>query len=106
MTSTASSDTVVLRHATAADDRALRDLAALDATRLGAGPHLVAEVDGRLRAAVSLHDRSAFADPFHPSAVHVQLLRARASEAGLKTVPRSRRRRRFGLPRGPRVAAA
>lgn len=95
MTSTAVSpttDTVVLRPARADEDQALRDLAALDSTALGVGPHLVAEVGGELRAAVSLHDGQAAADPFHPTAVYLDLLRARA--ASLTDARPIRRRRR------------
>ncbi len=107
MTSTAvltTTDPVVLRPARGDDDAALRDLAALDSTDLGAGPHLVAEVGGELRAAVSLYDGRAAADPFHPTAAHVAMLRAQAATAA--PFSRRRSRRRFGLLRGPRVAAA
>jgi hypothetical protein len=39
---------------------------------------LVAEVDGEMRAAVSVRNGYAIADPFRPSGGHVELLRARA----------------------------
>ena len=110
MTSTAvltPTDPVVLRPARSHDDAALRDLAAVDSTRLGPGPHLVAEVAGELRAAVSMSDGRAVADPFHPTAVHVALLRAQvAALSPAHSVRRRRPRRRLGLFRGPRVAAA
>jgi hypothetical protein len=92
-TVTPTTDAVVLRPARADEDKALRDLAALDSTDLGAGPHLVAEVGGELRAAVSLHGGKAAADPFHPTAAYVDLLRARA--ASLAEARPIRRRRRL-----------
>lgn len=98
-------DTVVLRRATAADERDLRDLAELDSTRLGPGPHLVAEVDGRLLAAVSLHDGASVADPFRPTAGHVALLRARADATAPAPVG-ARGRRRVRLARRARVRVA
>jgi hypothetical protein len=67
---------VVLRPATAADARALAVLAALDsAEHLPPAPLDVAEVGGELRAAVSRADGSAVADPFHPTAALVSVLR-------------------------------
>ena len=57
---------IILRHATTADEQPLRDLAAVDSQALPAGPFLVAEVDGRAHAALSLSDGSAIADPFDP----------------------------------------
>ncbi len=87
-------DTLVLRPARADESQALRDLAALDSTALGRGPHLVAEVGGELRAAVSLHDGKAAADPFHPTAAYLDLLRARAASlAGESMSSRSGRAR-------------
>lgn len=72
-------DTVVLRRARSADGRALTRLAALDDAAPLAGDALVAEQDGELRAAISLHSGRAIADPFHPTADLVTLLRARAA---------------------------
>ena len=109
MTSTAvltATDPVVLRPARSDDDAALRDLATLDSTDLGAGPHLLAEVGGELRAAVSLYDGKVAADPFHPTAAHVALLRAQATSVSPARAARRRSQRRFGLLRGPRAAAA
>ena len=103
MTSTAFSQHLVLRPATAADAAVLRDLADLDSRRLPAGPHLVALADGELRAALSLADGTAVADPFHPSTELVALLRARAT-AGAR--PSLARRLRLRLRPRPRVAHA
>lgn len=101
MSSTTSTQHLVLRPATAADAPVLRDLADLDSRRLPAGPHLVALADGELRAALSLSDGTAVADPFHPTAHLVTLLRTRAAVGS-----RGSRRRRFGLRRRLRVAHA
>jgi hypothetical protein len=59
---------------------------------------LVAEVDGEVRAALSLDTGEAVADPFAPSAALVDLLRTRARQLNGKPV---RRRRRGLLARGP-----
>ena len=93
--------TVVLRHATTADEQPLRDLAAVDSQSLPAGPFLVAEVDGRAYAALSLSDGSAIADPFEPTAGLVELLRshgaAKASQERRRRISRERRRPRLAL---------
>ena len=91
--------TVVLRHATTADEQPLRDLAALDSKQLPAGPFLVAELDGRTSAALSLSDGTAIADPFEHTAELVELLRAHgAAQAS------GERRRRITGSRRPRLA--
>jgi hypothetical protein len=77
MTST-TTDTIVVRRAVAADDLDLGRLAALDSQRALRGDVLVAESDGRLRAALSLGDGRVVADPFAATTGHVALLRARA----------------------------
>ena len=55
-------------------------LARLDSSEVPPSPLLVAEADGQLRAAVSLRDGTALADPFHPTANIVELLIARAGQ--------------------------
>lgn len=61
------------------DDLALMRLATLDSADMPpARPLLLAEVDGELRVALSLYDGSAIADPFHPSAEILALLRDHA----------------------------
>ena len=89
--------TIILRHATTADERALRDLAALDSQALPAGPFLVAEVEGQPHAALSLSDGTAIADPFEPTAELVELLRshgaAKASASAAGAHGRARRPR-------------
>jgi hypothetical protein len=71
---------VTLRYAAAADSERLRILAELDSASSPAGPVLVAEVDGRLRAALPLDGGAAIADPFHCGAEMIQLLRIRAAQ--------------------------
>jgi hypothetical protein len=90
--------TVVLRHATTADERTLRDLAALDSMKLPAGPWLIAEADGEARAALSLADGTAFADPFRRTAELVELLRAHGAHGA------QGRKRRLSHIRRPRLA--
>jgi hypothetical protein len=69
---------LVIRPATAADDRTLARLAALDSARPLRGEALVAFVGDEPWAALSLADRRVVADPFRPSATAAELLRVRA----------------------------
>ncbi len=71
---------VTLRYAAAADRERLRILAELDSATAPVGPMLVAEVDGRLRAALPLDGGSPIADPFHRGAELIALLRMRATQ--------------------------
>ncbi len=87
---------ITIRPAYADDDLALIRLAALDSAEIPERPLVVAEVDGELRAALSLSDGSTIADPFHPSLGVVALLRAHAA-ASRTAKPRARRRRRPAL---------
>jgi hypothetical protein len=72
--------TIALRTARPDDGRALRRLAELDSQRLTGGPHLVAEADGRLVAAIDQADGRVIADPFVASADAVALLRSRLEQ--------------------------
>jgi len=72
-------ESITVRPAYADDERALLTLAALDSAAVPPTPLLVAEVEGELRAALSLRDGSAIADPFHLTGLHLELLRARAT---------------------------
>ena len=76
---TVSADAVTLRLSRPADERALEELAQLDCARPLHGPHLVAEVGGTLRAAISLTDGVVIADPFHRTTAMVELLRAQSN---------------------------
>jgi hypothetical protein len=71
---------VTLRYAAAADRERLQALAALDSAAVPAGATLVAEVDGRLRAALPLDGSRPIADPFHRGAELIELLRIRARQ--------------------------
>jgi len=75
----AGESTVVIRAATPADDDDLRRLAALDSARVPHGTLLLAQADGEIRAAYSLDEHRAIADPFVASAGLVELLKARAA---------------------------
>lgn len=69
---------ITIRLASEVDATGLRTLAELDSRPVPAGRVLVAEVDGRLRAAVALDGGEAIADPFRRTADLVALLRLRA----------------------------
>jgi hypothetical protein len=69
---------IALRMVDADREPAVRRLAALDERPVPAGPVLLADVDGRPRAALAFADGQAIADPFFPSAELVALLRLRA----------------------------
>ena len=68
---------VVIRSARVTDAHALRELAELDSGRAPAGDALVAEVGGRIVAAVDVANGRALADPFVPTADVVGLLQMR-----------------------------
>ena len=91
---------VALRLA-ACDLGALERLAELDSRPLPPGPHLIAERDGEIRAALSLATREIVADPFRRTAELCELLRCYAG--GLRaTEERSARR----LDPKPRLVTA
>jgi hypothetical protein len=71
---------VTLRYASAADTPGLRRLAELDSGSVPDLPALVAEVDGRLRAALPLDGSAPLSDPFHRGAELIELLRMRAGQ--------------------------
>jgi hypothetical protein len=83
---------ITIRVAAPDDHLGLARLAALDSAE-GAPPGrvLIAEVDGELRAALSLQDGSAIADPFHPTVHILELLRTHAASEA----ERGRRLRRL-----------
>jgi hypothetical protein len=95
-------NSITIRNAYADDESAINRLAALDsAGRPPAMPLLLAEVDGDLRAALSLRDSSVVADPFHRTVEIVELLRTHAESLRRAQAAawRSRRLRGFALPR-------
>ena len=67
-------DAILIRPATAADNRDLLRLAALDSAPPLSDAELIAEVSGEIRAAVGTDGR-AIADPFTPSAGLIEHLR-------------------------------
>lgn len=99
---------LLVRRARTSDDHALAELAALDSARPLTGARIVGEADGRIVAAVSLHDGRVVADPFVPTADVVELLQARiaaTASSAAASRPRRIRRPRFGA-RFPRLRAA
>jgi hypothetical protein len=70
-----------ITHATSADRAELERLAELDSGRLPAAPALLARVDGEVRAAIGVNGETV-ADPFHPTAEIVTLLRLAAEQEG------------------------
>jgi hypothetical protein len=94
-------DALVIRVARDEDSFALRRLATLDGQRVLTGQVLLAEVDGRPLAALSLEQDRAVADPFARTANLVDLLRVRAE---LMRTPRPEPRHP-GVLRRARLAA-
>lgn len=76
----AESTGISIRFAGPADQEDVRRLALLDSARVGDGDALVAEVDGRIEAALPLDGGRPIADPFVPSAELVTLLELRARQ--------------------------
>lgn len=66
-----------IRHATETDESALQRLAESDGRHPVDGPALVAEIGGKLAAAVSLVDGRVIADPAQQTTVARQVLRLR-----------------------------
>jgi hypothetical protein len=86
-------ENITIRVATAADQPAIRRLAALDSAFPPTGEVLLAQAGNELWAAASMETGHAVADPFRPSGDLVELLRLRAA------------RLRGESPAGPRVLA-
>jgi hypothetical protein len=91
---------VTLRRACAGDRSAIARLAGPHPPQ---GPFIVAEIDGELRAALSLAGGAALIDPLRPASAALELLRARALQLEDAQTPRRRRldrlrRRRLVAP--------
>jgi hypothetical protein len=82
---------VTIRTAGREDEPALGRLAQLDSTPLPPAPLLIAEIEGRLVAAISLATGESFADPFSRTVELRALLELRAAQL-------RRRETRRGLP--------
>ncbi len=73
---------ITIRQATEDDAFALRRLAALDDRPALYGEVLVAEQAGEIRAALSIDEKRAVANPFAPTAELVEMLRMHSRHAG------------------------
>jgi hypothetical protein len=78
---------IILRIATEADAGRLCTLAELDSRPVPAEPLLIAEVNGRLHAAIGVNDGETIADPFRHTAEMVELLRVRADHLAGRSAP-------------------
>ena len=96
---------MIIRRTTPDDTAALMRLAALDSKKALEGDALVAEVEGELRAAVSLTGDEAIADPFHHTADLVAMLEMRAAQLAMPPEPRRSLRARL-LPQRRATADA
>jgi hypothetical protein len=85
---------IIIRRATADDEPALAELAALDSAAMPARAVLLAESGGQLRAALSLADGAAIADPLRPTAGILELLITWAAQDARGRSALWRRRRR------------
>jgi hypothetical protein len=97
------SEPITIRGSTGTDQATVKELAELDGRPAPVGATLLAEVDGKLWAAVGIDDGAAVADPFMPAADVVWLLQIRAEQERAARVP-GPRTGRFAM--GPRRAAA
>jgi hypothetical protein len=86
-------DPVTIRASTHHDRTAILRLAALDSRPAPTADSLLALAGTELRAALPLDGGAPLADPFHPSAEIVDLLRVRVGQM----TPRGRKRRSRGL---------
>jgi hypothetical protein len=86
---------LTIRAAYAGDTTALFRLATLDSAGVPNSPLLLAEVDGELRAALSLSDGSVIADPFYPTLGLLELLHTHAATTAPARAPRRGYRLRF-----------
>lgn len=85
---------ILIRSARSDDLGEITRVTGRDTGTLPAEPLLVAEVDGNIRAAVSMTDGEVVADPFHRTAELVAMLKIRASTTSVPRQPRARSRRR------------
>ena len=89
---------ITIRLAAPEDHLGLARLAALDSQDSPPADRvLLAEVGGELRAAISLHDGSAIADPFYPTLHILELLRTHARQHVREGRRHRRLRRRYAL---------
>ena len=79
--SSIATSSVSIRPSRSEDTATVRRLAALDSAPVPHGSLLLAEVEGRVLAAVSLADGRAIADPFAETQLLVELLRVAVGDA-------------------------
>ena len=91
MSTTSTSEAVLMRRAGADDSARIRTLALLDDRRMPAGPFLLAEVGGEVVAARSLSTGAVVADPFRLTSDIVAMLRLRADQMSELEARRARR---------------
>jgi len=90
---------ITIRPARAEDETAIMRLAGLDSAPVPRLPLIVAEVEAELRVALSVHDLTVIADPFHRTLELVTLLRHHAERARAAAPPDEQRRVRAVPPR-------
>jgi hypothetical protein len=73
---------VTIRPSTAADAGEIARLATIDSAAVPAGPMLLAEVEGQLRAGLELAGGVVIADPFVATTGLIELLRVRSQTSG------------------------
>jgi hypothetical protein len=83
-------EAITIRNATHGDGDRIRKLAELDGRPAPAGDTLLAEVGGRIWAAVGIEDGAAVADPFEPARDVEWLLQMRAEQERAARAPGSR----------------
>jgi hypothetical protein len=81
------SEPITIRHSTSRDRAGVAELAKLDGRPMPVGDTLLAEVDGKLWAAVGVDDGAAVADPFLPTADVLWLLQIRAEQERAARAP-------------------
>jgi hypothetical protein len=99
------SEPITIRHSTNADRPRVLELAQLDGRPMPVGELLLAEVGGRLWAAVGIDDGAAVADPFEPSEEVVWLLQMRAEQERAARAADSQAERVMFARRGAEAAA-
>ncbi len=89
---------LVIRASRGSDGAELSRLAALDSAPALTGPALVAEMDGRIVAALATEDGARIADPFVATAGTLELLEMRRAQGRAERRAHGGRVRRLGLP--------
>ena len=96
---------ITIRQSVPSDFEAINRVAALDDSPVPIGRTLVALENGEIRAVLPLDGGRALADPFHPTAELVEMLRVAAEPEKPRRV-RIARRLGFGLRRPAVVSGA